>query len=126
MSDRAWLEAMLDAERALAAAEAAAGVIPAEAAAAVADALRAELYDIEALAREGRAAGNPVEPLVRAIRERVGGEPPASSTSGRRARTSSTRRRCSSRAGAASLIDAELGGARRSVRAARRASTARR
>ena len=74
LSDRAWLEALLDAERALVSAEALAGLVPAAAATAVADACRAELYDCEALAREGRAAGNPVESLVRAIRVQVGEE----------------------------------------------------
>ena len=74
LSDGAWLEAMLDAERALVAAEASAGLVPAEAAAALAGVLRAELYDADALARAGRAAGNPVEPLVRAIRAAAGEE----------------------------------------------------
>jgi 3-carboxy-cis,cis-muconate cycloisomerase len=74
LSDRAWLGALLDAERALLEAVVAAGLVPAASAAAVADALRAELYDGEALVREGRAAGNPVEPLVRAIRAGVGAE----------------------------------------------------
>jgi 3-carboxy-cis,cis-muconate cycloisomerase len=63
VSGRAWLQAMLDAERALAVATGVDGV---------ADACDASLYDIDALAREGRAAGNPVEPLVRALRERSG------------------------------------------------------
>ena len=62
---------MLDAERALANAESLAGVIPAAAAAAVADACRAELYDPARLGEDGRAAGNPVEPLVRALRGHV-------------------------------------------------------
>ena len=70
----AWLEGMLAAERALALAEASAGVIPAEAADAIAEACRADLFDLELLAKEGRAVGNPVEPLVRALREAVGGE----------------------------------------------------
>ena len=74
VSDRAWLEGMLDAERALANAEARAGAIPAAAAAAVAKVCRPELYDAARLATDGRAAGNPVEPLVRALRERVGGD----------------------------------------------------
>src|SRR4051794_31037171 len=74
VSDRAWLEALLDAERALASAEALADAIPVEAAAAVTEACRPELYDATQLAVEGRAAGNPVEPLVRALRERVGGD----------------------------------------------------
>jgi 3-carboxy-cis,cis-muconate cycloisomerase len=75
VSDEAWLQAMLDVERALAAAEARAGVIPSDAAAAIAEACRAERFDAAALADAGRAPGNPVEPLVRALREAVGGEP---------------------------------------------------
>jgi 3-carboxy-cis,cis-muconate cycloisomerase len=73
VSDLAWLQAMLDFERALAAAEARAGVIPADAAEAIAAACRAELYDPDALARRGRAVGNPAEPTVRALRERLSG-----------------------------------------------------
>jgi 3-carboxy-cis,cis-muconate cycloisomerase len=63
VSGRAWLQAMLDAERALALARGLDGV---------AEACDASLYDVAALAREGRAAGNPVEPLARALRERSG------------------------------------------------------
>jgi len=74
LSDDAWLAAMLDAERALVNAQSVAGLVPAEAAAAVDRALRAELYDIGTIAAEGRAPGNPVEPLVRAIRTHVGEE----------------------------------------------------
>lgn len=74
LSDRAWLEALLDAERALLDALVVAGLVPAASAAVVSDVLQAELYDCEALAREGRAAGNPVEPLVRTIRTMVGEE----------------------------------------------------
>lgn len=62
-SGRAWLAAMLAAERALADARGLDGV---------ADACDPALYDLDAIAREGRAAGNPVEPLVRALRERSG------------------------------------------------------
>src|SRR5688572_23063037 len=65
---------MLDAERALAAAEARAGVIPSAAADAIAAACRAERFELDSLAEQGRAAGNPAEPLVRALREAVGGE----------------------------------------------------
>ncbi len=72
VSARAWLQAMLDVESALARAEAAAGVVPADAAAAIADGCRAELYDFGRLLEQGRAIGNPVEPLVRALREEVG------------------------------------------------------
>jgi 3-carboxy-cis,cis-muconate cycloisomerase len=74
VSDGAWLQGMLDAERALAAAEARVGVIPARAAEAIAAACRAERFDAEAIGEEGRAAGNPVEPLVRALTDAVEGD----------------------------------------------------
>ena len=72
-SDGAWLQALLDVERALAAAQARAGLIPADAAEAIAEACRAERFDAPAIAAAGRGPGNPVEPLVRALREAVGG-----------------------------------------------------
>ena len=72
VSDRAWLQAMLDAERALASAEAQAGVIPADAAEAIGAACDAQRYDADELAVMGRVAGNPVEPLVRAVGEAAG------------------------------------------------------
>ena len=74
LADEAWLAALLDAERALVTAEALAGVVPAAAAAAVADCCRPELFDIHELATAGRVTGNPAEPLVRALRAQVGGE----------------------------------------------------
>jgi len=74
LSDRAWLEAMLDAERALANAGSLAGVVPASAAAAIAEQCEADRFDLAELAEQGRPAGNPVEPLVRALRDRVGEE----------------------------------------------------
>jgi 3-carboxy-cis,cis-muconate cycloisomerase len=74
VSDRAWLQAMLDAEAALARAEARAGVIPAEAAEAIAAACRAEQFDADQIALDGRRAGTPVEPLVRALSAAVAGE----------------------------------------------------
>jgi 3-carboxy-cis,cis-muconate cycloisomerase len=73
-SDRAWLEAMLDFERALANAESVAGVIPAGAAAAIAEACDPDRFDVHDLARQGRASGNPAEPLVRALRAAVAPE----------------------------------------------------
>jgi 3-carboxy-cis,cis-muconate cycloisomerase len=73
-SDQAWLGAMLEAERALVNAGAIAGVVPAHLAGPIAERCRADLYDVEALCRDGRAAGNPVEPLVRELRAQVGGE----------------------------------------------------
>src|SRR3712207_2575644 len=64
---RAWLQAMLDAEGALAAAGARAGLIPREAAQAIASRCDAALFDPEEIGERGRAAGNPVPPLVRAL-----------------------------------------------------------
>ena len=72
VSDRAWLQAMLDAERSLASAAAQAGVIPADAAEAIAAVCEAQRYDADELAVTGRVAGNPVEPLVRAVGEAAG------------------------------------------------------
>src|SRR5262249_12373622 len=74
VSDRAWLEAMLDAERALANAASLAGAIPADAAAAIAERCDPALFDVDELAAEGRAPGTPAEPLVRALRTHVGGD----------------------------------------------------
>jgi 3-carboxy-cis,cis-muconate cycloisomerase len=67
VSRRAWLQAMLDAEGALAVAEARVGLIPQEAAEAIASCCEATRFDPEELGREGRAAGNPVPPLVKAL-----------------------------------------------------------
>jgi len=69
VGDGAWLQAMLDAEAALARAAA-----PREAAEAIARCCAAERFDAGALGEAARAAGNPVVPLVRALREAVGGE----------------------------------------------------
>jgi 3-carboxy-cis,cis-muconate cycloisomerase len=74
VSDRAWLQGMLDAECALARAGAAVGRVPEEAATRIGEACRAELYDTERLAEDGRAVGNPAEPLVRELRTAVGDE----------------------------------------------------
>jgi 3-carboxy-cis,cis-muconate cycloisomerase len=67
VSGRAWLQAMLDAEAALATAEAQVGLIPHEAAAAIVSCCEASRFDPEELGRDGRAAGNPVPPLVKAL-----------------------------------------------------------
>jgi 3-carboxy-cis,cis-muconate cycloisomerase len=72
VSGESWLQALLDAEKALATAEAQAGVIPADAAAAIAEACRAERFDVEALAVDGRRVGNPAEPVARALAEAAG------------------------------------------------------
>jgi 3-carboxy-cis,cis-muconate cycloisomerase len=74
VSGQAWLKAMLDAERALAAAAARLGLVPAAAARAIADACDPTGFDWDALLDDGRAVGNPAEPLVRALRTRVGAE----------------------------------------------------
>jgi 3-carboxy-cis,cis-muconate cycloisomerase len=74
LSDEAWLQALLDVERSLAIVNGRAGLIPQEAARAIADACRAESFDVAAIADEARSPGNPVEPLVRALRETVGGD----------------------------------------------------
>jgi 3-carboxy-cis,cis-muconate cycloisomerase len=66
--DRAWLQALLDAEAALARAEADCGVIPAPAAEAIAAACREERFDAASLGRAARRGGNPVIPLVAALR----------------------------------------------------------
>src|SRR5439155_19597148 len=73
-SDRAWLQAMLDVEAALAAAEARVGLIPEEAASAIAGSCRADRFDLEAIGRETVAAGTPVVPLVRALTGAVPGD----------------------------------------------------
>ena len=72
VSSRAWLEALLDAERALANAGAAAGMVPAHLAAEIAGACDPDRFDFEQLLAEGRTVGNPVEPLVRALAGAVG------------------------------------------------------
>lgn len=69
--DRARVAAMLAVEAALARAEAAVGVIPASAVAAIEGACDAALYDLPALARETALAGNPAIPLVKALTARV-------------------------------------------------------
>jgi 3-carboxy-cis,cis-muconate cycloisomerase len=67
VSDAAWLQAMLDAEAALAHALASAGVIGAEEAEAIAAACVADLYDPEEIGAAAAGIGNPVGPLVKAL-----------------------------------------------------------
>ena len=71
VSGRAWLGAMLEAEAALALAQARAGLIPRDAAEVIASCCEAGLFDPEELGRKGRAQGNPVPSLVRALTEAV-------------------------------------------------------
>ena len=72
VSDGAWFRALLDVEAALARAAAATGLVPATAAdavtAACADPARLDLARVVARAAD---AGNPVPPLVEALREAV-------------------------------------------------------
>jgi 3-carboxy-cis,cis-muconate cycloisomerase len=71
VSGRSWLQAMLDAEAALAVAEARVGLMPHEVAATIASCCHATSFDPEELGRKGRAAGNPVPPLVKVLTEAV-------------------------------------------------------
>jgi 3-carboxy-cis,cis-muconate cycloisomerase len=66
-ADHGRLQAMLDVEAALAAAEAAVGVIPAAAAAAIAAACRAERIDRTGFADDAAKAGNLAIPLVKRL-----------------------------------------------------------
>ena len=61
LDDQAWLRAMLTAERALAQAQ---SLDLGD------DVFAAQALDVDRLVRDGRSAGNPVEPLVRRLRER--------------------------------------------------------
>jgi 3-carboxy-cis,cis-muconate cycloisomerase len=65
--DTAYLQHMLDFEAALARAEAAIGIIPASAAAPIADACKAEAFDLAALAEAATRSGNLAIPLVKAL-----------------------------------------------------------
>ncbi len=77
LSDQRWLQAMLDFESALARAEAEVGIIPAEAADAIAACCQAELYDIGEIGRRTTLAGNPAIPLVAMLTARVRERDPA-------------------------------------------------
>lgn len=77
VTDEAWLQAMLDAEVALARAQHAVGLTPAAAVEAIASAARAERFDLVALAHAARAAANPVVALVTAFTEAVAVQDPA-------------------------------------------------
>ena len=73
VTDAAWLQAMLDAEAALARALAAANLIGEEAAEAIAAACRADRFDAAAIAQAATGSGNPVVPLKAALTEAVEG-----------------------------------------------------
>lgn len=68
-SDRAQIQAMLDVEAALAEAEA--GLLPPEAAAAIRRACDAQSFDLDALAKAAGLAGNLAIPLVKMLTARV-------------------------------------------------------
>ncbi|WP_215453188.1 3-carboxy-cis,cis-muconate cycloisomerase [Streptomyces sp. ATCC 21386] len=67
VGDVAWLQAMLDAEAALARAQARCGTVPASAAAAITAAARAERIDVRQVALAARETANPVVPLIAAL-----------------------------------------------------------
>ncbi|MGR3931897.1 3-carboxy-cis,cis-muconate cycloisomerase [Streptomyces sp. BRA346] len=75
--DAAWLQAMLDAEAALARAQARLGTLPVSAADTITRAARAERLDLRAIAVGARETANPVVGLVRALTEVVAEEDPA-------------------------------------------------
>lgn len=72
--DRAWLTAMLDAEAALAAAQADLGIVPAAAAETIAAVCCTATFDIDKLGHDARGGGNPVIPLVAALSAAAGPE----------------------------------------------------
>jgi 3-carboxy-cis,cis-muconate cycloisomerase len=74
VSDESWLRAMLDVEAAIAVAEAGAGVIPPDAAAAIAEACRGAVVDLRRLGEDAAASATPVVPLVRALTAAVPGD----------------------------------------------------
>ena len=73
-SPRAWLQAMLDVEGALARAHGAAGAMPAAAVASIVAACDAGLYEIAAMREGAVASASPVVPLVEALRTKAGPE----------------------------------------------------
>jgi 3-carboxy-cis,cis-muconate cycloisomerase len=74
VGDDAWLAALLAAEAGLARAQAALGLLPASAAAAITDAATPDRFDPAAIAAGSATAGNPVLPLVHALRATVAPE----------------------------------------------------
>ncbi|MEO3752013.1 3-carboxy-cis,cis-muconate cycloisomerase [Streptomyces sp. B6B3] len=75
--DAAFLQAMLDAEAALARAQATVGRVPDAAAGAITAAARVDAFDARELALAARAGGNPVIPLVAALTAAVARADPA-------------------------------------------------
>lgn len=77
--DDSLVQAMLDFEAALARAQAAEGLIPATALAAIVPACQAGHYDLPALAAASRSAGSLAIPLVQALKDRVAQADPQAS-----------------------------------------------
>jgi 3-carboxy-cis,cis-muconate cycloisomerase len=75
--DEAWLQAMLDAESALARAQARLGIVPESAAAAITRAADARRLDVRRVALGARETANPVVGLIRAFAELVALQDPA-------------------------------------------------
>ncbi len=71
VSDRAWVQAMLDVEAALARAESRIGLIPLTAADGIAGHCRVDEFDVAQLGRAAVRSANPVIPLVNALRSAV-------------------------------------------------------
>lgn len=72
LTDAAWLQAMLDAEAALAAAQADIGVLPRDAADVIAKAAAAHDIDVRAVALSARETANPVVGLIKELTRVVG------------------------------------------------------
>jgi 3-carboxy-cis,cis-muconate cycloisomerase len=72
--DGAYLQALLDAEAALARAQVGIGEVPKHAAEAITAAARAERFDLRRIALDARSSGNPVIPLAVALRDAVASE----------------------------------------------------
>ncbi|MET8980063.1 adenylosuccinate lyase family protein [Streptomyces sp. NPDC004539] len=77
LTDEAWLQAMLDAEVALARAQSALGLTPPGAVETIAAVARADRMDLAALACEARSAANPVVALVAMLSREVTARDPA-------------------------------------------------
>ncbi|WP_406299858.1 adenylosuccinate lyase family protein [Embleya sp. NBC_00888] len=75
--DRAWLQAMLDAEAALARAQARLGTLPRVAAEIITATARAERFDLREVALAARESANPVVALVAALTRAVAEQDPA-------------------------------------------------
>uniref|UniRef100_UPI001FE7EA78 lyase family protein n=1 Tax=Allorhizocola rhizosphaerae TaxID=1872709 RepID=UPI001FE7EA78 len=74
VSDSAWLAALLEVETALAYAHAAAGTIPSEHAEAIEAACDPARLDVAEIGRAAASAGNPVLPLLEALRAALPGD----------------------------------------------------